>query len=78
MKLKDMDNNTKIPLKVIENWYKERMTTMIKNFQSLEPDITMLDPEDPNFLNGAWNAARIFLETEYERYVKAIEEVHNV
>lgn len=73
-----MNNETKIPLKVIENWFKERLSTTMKNFQANQPDLSYTDPDDQSFLTGAWNAARVYLETEYEAYIKATEEVKNV
>jgi hypothetical protein len=68
-----MKNELKlIPMKVIEVWYKERLATTIANFKELGLPNEVTD----DFLNGAWNASRVYLETELEGFQKAISELN--
>lgn len=68
-----MKDTTRIPRKVIENWFKERVETMLTNFRNNQPRI----PEeiDPDFLNGAWKGALPYLETEYNTWIDAANPV---
>ena len=72
-----MTNEDKIPVKVIEIWFRERVLTMVKNFQEYGvPGKFETLADEEAFTRGAWPTARMFLETEFERYLDAIKEVH--
>lgn len=70
-----MKKTTRIPVMAIENWYKERVHTMLKNFQINQPDMRNIDADDPHFLEGAWKGALPYLEVEYNTWIDAANPV---